>query len=125
MSGAVAADPQMSMVDMRAVMEHGGDATKVQGAEQPRSAFAWRFVRESIAFVSVRGNKIGMGADRSRWASNSRGRHTSSKVRFGKCAVLQAFDGPPNCWFSAPFSFAIAPDRQFSGVDRLISPTIR
>ena len=27
MSGAIAADPQMSMVDMRAVMEHGGDAT--------------------------------------------------------------------------------------------------
>jgi hypothetical protein len=27
MSGAIAADPQMSMADMRAVMEHGGDAT--------------------------------------------------------------------------------------------------
>jgi hypothetical protein len=26
-SGAIAADPQMSMADMRAVMEHGGDAT--------------------------------------------------------------------------------------------------
>jgi hypothetical protein len=27
MSGAIAADPQMSMADMRAVMEHRGDAT--------------------------------------------------------------------------------------------------
>jgi hypothetical protein len=27
MSAAIAADPQMSMADMRAVMEHGGDAT--------------------------------------------------------------------------------------------------
>jgi hypothetical protein len=27
MSGAIAADPQMSMADMRAVMEHGGDPT--------------------------------------------------------------------------------------------------
>ena len=41
-------------------------AQKVQSVEQPRSAFEWRFVRESIAFVSVRGNKIGMGAYLSR-----------------------------------------------------------
>ena len=27
MSGAIAADPQMFRADMRAVMEHGGDAT--------------------------------------------------------------------------------------------------
>ena len=27
MSGTIAADPPMSMADMRAVMEHGGDAT--------------------------------------------------------------------------------------------------
>ncbi len=27
MCGAIAADPQMSMADMRAVMGHGGDAT--------------------------------------------------------------------------------------------------
>ena len=27
MSEAIAADPQMPMADMRAVMEHGGDAT--------------------------------------------------------------------------------------------------
>jgi len=27
MSGAIAADPPMSMADMRAVMEHGGDPT--------------------------------------------------------------------------------------------------
>jgi hypothetical protein len=27
MSGAIAADPQMSMADIRAMMEHGGDAT--------------------------------------------------------------------------------------------------
>jgi len=27
MCGAIAADPQMSMADMRAVMEYGGDAT--------------------------------------------------------------------------------------------------
>ena len=27
MCGAIAADPQMSMADMRAVMEHGGDPT--------------------------------------------------------------------------------------------------
>src|SRR5258708_19718803 len=27
MSGAIAADPQMSMADIRAVLEHGGDAT--------------------------------------------------------------------------------------------------
>src|SRR5258708_2984616 len=77
MSGAIAADPQMSMTDMRAVMEHGGDATteprgvdyieagtqRTPGSERPSRKDAKTLLLEFLAAVTHGQNAAALFAE--------------------------------------------------------------
>jgi ketosteroid isomerase-like protein len=77
MSGGIAADPQMSMADMRAVMEHGGDATteprgvqyieagtqRTPGSERPTRKDAKTLLLEFLAAVTRGQNAAALFAE--------------------------------------------------------------